>query len=92
MILAFVAALSAFSADSSQDEAVIHKLETCLQEAWNRHDAQALANFFTEDADCVNVVGWWWKERPQIEKKVAAPRIHVLGQHSHQLLKSRLER
>jgi uncharacterized protein (TIGR02246 family) len=75
-VLAVPLAVPAFSADRSQDEAAIHKVEKGLQEAWNRHDAQAFASFFAEDADCLNVVGWWWKGRPQIEKKVAA--AHVL--------------
>ena len=60
----------------SQDEPAIRDLETRLQEAWNRHDAKTYASFFAEDGDCVNVVGWWWKGRPQIEKKVAD--AHVL--------------
>src|SRR6516164_2828001 len=77
VILLSVAALavSAFSTHRSQDEVAIHKVETGLQEAWNHHDAKAFASFFTEDANCVNVVGWW-KGRPQIEKKVAD--AHVL--------------
>lgn len=76
-VLAAPLAVPAFSADRSQDEAAIHKVETGLQDAWNRHDAQAFASFFTEDADCVNVVGWWWKGRPQIEKKVAAAHVFM---------------
>ena len=56
------------STSQSQDEAAICEVETGLAEAWNRHDAKAYAGFFTEDGDCVNVVGWWWKGRPQIEK------------------------
>ena len=60
-----------FSAAQGQDEAAIDGVEAALQEAWNRHDAKAFASFFSEDADCVNVVGWWWKGRPQIESKVA---------------------
>ena len=67
---------SAFSADQSQDEAPIRKVEAGLEEAWNLHDAKTFARFFTEDADCVNVVGWWWKGRAEIEKKVADS--HVL--------------
>ena len=70
-------AVPAFSADRSQDEAAIHKVEKGLQEAWNSHDAKAFASFFAEDADCVNVVGWWWKGRPQIEKKVADAHIFM---------------
>lgn len=63
--------LPMLSALQSQDEAAICEVETGLAEAWNRHDAKAYARFFTEDGDCVNVVGWWWKGRPQIESKVA---------------------
>src|SRR5215472_16021678 len=79
VILVSVAALAVpvSSADRSQDEAAIRKVETGLQEAWNRHDAQAFGSLFTEDADCVNVVGWWWKGRPQIEKKVADAHVFM---------------
>jgi uncharacterized protein (TIGR02246 family) len=53
----------------STDETEIRKVELELQEAWNRHDMKAWANLFTEDADFVNVAGWWWKGRAEIEKK-----------------------
>ena len=56
--------------NNSQDEAEIRKVETGLQEAWNRHDIRAFANLLTEDGDVVNVVGWWWRGRPQIERKI----------------------
>src|SRR5690242_18083887 len=36
-------------------------------DAWNRHDMRDLANLFTEDANFVNVVGTWWKNRSEIE-------------------------
>lgn len=68
---------SAFSTDQTQDQAAIRNVETGLQEAWNRHDAKTFASFFTEDADCVNVVGWWWQGRPQIEKKVADAHVFI---------------
>ena len=45
-------------------------MQTRQQEAWNRHDAKAYAALFTEDGDLVNVVGWWWKGRPQTEQKL----------------------
>jgi len=72
VILGLVTALGgpAFSADQSQDETEIRKVESGLDEAWNHHDPKAFANLFTEDGDVVNVVGWWWKGRPQIEKKL----------------------
>jgi uncharacterized protein (TIGR02246 family) len=66
-----IAALAgpAVYAGQTPDEAEIRKVEMGLQEAWNRHDMKAWANAFTEDADFVNVVGWWWKGRAEIEKK-----------------------
>ena len=68
---------AAFSGDRSQDEADIRNLETQQQEAWNHHDAKAYANLFTEDGDVVNVVGWWWKGRAEIEQKLAAAYAYV---------------
>mgnify|MGYP001553932162 CR=1 FL=1 len=36
--------------------------------AWNAGDADALAALFVEDADFVNVVGFWWRSARQIRK------------------------
>jgi len=58
------------SAGEAADEAAIRQLEMQQQEAWNRHDAKAYADLFTEDGDCVNVAGLWWKGRPEIEKRL----------------------
>jgi uncharacterized protein (TIGR02246 family) len=59
--------------DSSKAETTaIQELERQQQNAWNRHDAKAYASLFSEDGDCVNVVGWWWKGRGEIEKKLTA--------------------
>ena len=59
-------------ASSEEETAAIRQVEMKQQEAWNRHDAKAYANLFTQDGDCVNVVGWWWKGRAEIEKKLTA--------------------
>jgi len=56
-------------AGQSPDETEIRKVELGLQEAWNHHDMKAWANLFAEDADFVNVAGWWWKGRAEIKKK-----------------------
>ena len=37
-------------------------------EAWNRKDARAIADLFTENADFVNVVGIWWQNSEEIYK------------------------
>jgi conserved hypothetical protein len=72
LTLALLTALpnAAFGQDHNQDEVDIRKVETEQQNAWNHHDAKAYANLFTEDGDVVNVVGWWWKGRAEIEKKL----------------------
>ncbi len=64
-------------AGQSPDEAEIRKVETGLQHAWNHHDMRAWANLFTEDADFVNVAGWWWKGRAEIEKKHTAIHAYI---------------
>ncbi len=70
LALATALAVPALSVGQSQGEAEIRSVATGLQETWNRHDMKAFANLLTEDADVVNVVGWWWRGRPQIEKKL----------------------
>jgi uncharacterized protein (TIGR02246 family) len=60
------------SADQQLDEMAIRALQDRQAEAWNRHDAKAYAKLFTEDGDVVNVVGWWWKGRSEIESKLTA--------------------
>lgn len=62
----------AFATPVSKDEEEIRNLETRQQEAWNKHDAKVYASLFTENGDCVNVVGWWWKGRAEIEQKLTA--------------------
>jgi uncharacterized protein (TIGR02246 family) len=69
---AFVALGGTAFAATSDDESGIRQLQASQADAWNRHDAAAYAALFTEDGDCVNVVGWWWKGRAQIESKLTA--------------------
>ena len=78
-LLLFTVAAAAQSApvERSADVAAIRAVETRQAEAWNRHDAKAYAALFTDDGDCVNVVGWWWKGRAQIEQKLTAGYAYV---------------
>jgi uncharacterized protein (TIGR02246 family) len=68
--LATIVAGTAFGQDRAQDETEIRNVEKRQQEAWNQHDAKAYASLFTDDGEIVNVVGWWWKGRAEIEKKL----------------------
>ena len=68
-----LAGFSVQAADRSRDEAEIRDLVQVRQQAaWNRHDGRAYAALFAEDGDVVNVVGWWWKGRAEIEQKLSA--------------------
>ena len=64
-------------ANQNKDEAEIRELQVQQATAWNRHDATSYAKLFTEDGDVVNVVGWWWKGRSEIEKKLTAAFAYV---------------
>ncbi|MBZ9697360.1 SgcJ/EcaC family oxidoreductase [Mesorhizobium sp. CO1-1-9] len=41
---------------------------TAFADAWNRHDMNDFAALFADDANFVNVVGMWWKNRTEIER------------------------
>jgi uncharacterized protein (TIGR02246 family) len=62
----------AAAAAQALDEGEIRNVQTRQADAWNRHDAKAYADLFTDDGDVVNVVGWWWKGRSQIESRLTA--------------------
>ncbi len=82
-LLASMALGGSASAATSDDESAIRQLQVSQADAWNRHDAAAYAALFTEDGDCVNVLGWWWKGRAQIESKLKAAFAFVF--HESQL-------
>lgn len=54
------------------DEASIRQLENEQAVAWKRHDAKAYTALFSEGGDVVNVLGWWWQGRAQIQSKLEA--------------------
>lgn len=84
ILLALVALLAVTSsiaeAKQSRDDAAIRDVEAQQAEAWNRHDAKAYADLFAKDGDVVNVVGWWWQNRAEIEYKLNAGFAFVFRQ------------
>ena len=59
------------AAAAPADQALIRDVEVRQASAWNRHDAGAYADLFTEDGDVVNVLGWWWQGRAEIKSRLS---------------------
>ena len=80
-LIAFTALLLATAPALAQpgDDAAIRQLEAQQEAAWNAHDAHAYAQLFAEDADLVNVLGWWWKGRAEAEQKLTAAFSYVFA-------------
>ncbi len=70
-VLLFCTATSTVGAEPRDDEAAIREIQTLQARAWNRHDAGEYADLFAEDADVVNVLGWWWRGRSEIKAKLS---------------------
>jgi uncharacterized protein (TIGR02246 family) len=62
--------LTARALAAETDESAIRALQARQAAAWNAHDAAAYANLFTPDGDVVNVLGWWWRGRAEIQSKL----------------------
>jgi uncharacterized protein (TIGR02246 family) len=56
------------------DTDALERLVGQAEAAWNSHDMAAFAALFSADADFVNVAGWWWQGRDEIEAMHA--RLH----------------
>ena len=61
-------------------------------EAWNRRDPDALASLFDEDADFVNVVGLWWRDREAIRRAHAYGFERIFGRSTLRLVTTRVKR
>jgi uncharacterized protein (TIGR02246 family) len=52
---------STIAGEAASDEQSVRQVATAYEEAWNKHDMNAMASLFTEDAEWVNNVGMWWR-------------------------------
>jgi uncharacterized protein (TIGR02246 family) len=72
VVLGFGLGASSLASSQGSDEAAIRQLQMRQADAWNRHDAVAYARLFIPDGDVVNVLGWWWRGRAEIEQRLTA--------------------
>jgi uncharacterized protein (TIGR02246 family) len=59
-----------------QDEQAVRTIVSDFRDAWNRHDAKAMAALHTDDVNFVNIFGQWWKGRQEVEDGLA--RAHAI--------------
>ncbi|MBW4469016.1 MAG: SgcJ/EcaC family oxidoreductase [Stenomitos rutilans HA7619-LM2] len=67
-----------------QDILEIKAIMQSFADAWNTYGAMRLAELFTEDADCVNIAGRWWKGRTELKQGHANVFGSHLEKHSHE--------
>jgi uncharacterized protein (TIGR02246 family) len=72
------------------DEAHVRKVIANFADAWDHHDAKAMAALHTEDVNFINIFGEWWKTRAEVETNLT--RIHSgSGGMAHSTMKIRIE-
>ena len=52
------------------EETKIVELQQQQADAWNAHDSHAYAALFTPGADVINVLGWHWTSRAELEEQL----------------------
>ena len=71
LILSATLALSTACFVANKGEDALRKRISDFQEAFNKHDAKAAAEFFAEDGDLINPMGVTGRGRAEVEKVVA---------------------
>ncbi len=50
------------------EELAVKKVILDFSDAWNHHDAKAMADLHTDDVNFINIFGQWWKGRNEVEE------------------------
>jgi uncharacterized protein (TIGR02246 family) len=58
-------------ANTANDEQAVRKVLASFHEAFNRHDADAVAALFKDDAEFINVAEMWWRGKAEIRRGTA---------------------
>jgi uncharacterized protein (TIGR02246 family) len=67
----------------TKEQREVEQIARLYESFWNRHDIDAIARLFAEDADFVNAAGDWWRSRKAIKEILQAS-------HASDLKNSRL--
>ncbi|RFS17056.1 SgcJ/EcaC family oxidoreductase [Emticicia sp. C21] len=67
VFLGMVLSFDVFSQSKTADEMAVEKQVDAMIASWNNHDYSDIANYTTEDASWVNIVGMWWKNRKEVK-------------------------
>jgi uncharacterized protein (TIGR02246 family) len=52
------------------EELAVKKVVSDFADAWNHHDAKAMADLHTEDVNFINIFGQWWNGRSEVEERL----------------------
>ena len=69
-LLSLGSGLAAQTPMSGNEEVAVRKVISDFADAWNRHDAKAMADLHTDDVNFVNIFGQWWKGRSEVEERL----------------------
>jgi len=50
------------------DHDAVRDIVVAFESAWNKHDPDQFAALLTDDAEWVNVVGWWWRGQSNVRR------------------------
>jgi uncharacterized protein (TIGR02246 family) len=59
---------NSLAAENTDGPDAVKQIVARLEAAWNKHDMQAYGELFHDDAEWINVVGMYWRGKPQIVK------------------------
>lgn len=68
MFAFYVLMPNSFAADNANGPEAARQIVANMEAAWNKHDMQAYGALFHDDAEWINVVGMYWRGKPQIVK------------------------
>ena len=68
LLAVVLGAPSVLAANSRGGPEAARQIVASLEAAWNQHDMQAYGALFHDDAEWINVVGMYWRGKPQIVK------------------------